>query len=315
MTLRPTITHRPLTGWRDVLAVRDFLGALYDETRTGRAWEIRRWEGRFWHDDPAAVARSLEAPSGDIRIWEEAGRIVAVAHPEGEGEAHLQTHPHHVELENEMLAWAEQVLSRRSGSARSLLTFALTDDWRRRDLLRSCGYELEPWHLVQRWRSLIDDVAEPSVAAGYHLRSLRSGDRADASGLVRVINAAFGHSFGPDALLSFEHSPSYRAELQIVAVADDGAIAAHAGVTLDVRNHLAIVEPVCTHPDHRRRGLASACMAEGLRRARSLGAVRATVGTGGDNPSNEVYARLGFTDVEVVEAWKKTWPGGSAGLE
>ncbi len=314
MTLRPSITHRPLSGWRDVLAIRDFLGALYGETRTGRAWEIRRWEGRFWHDDPAAVVRTLDAASGDTRIWEEAGRIVAVAHPEGVGEVHLQTRGHAASLENEMLAWAEQALSLRTDDAHSLVAFALADDWRRRDLLRNRGYELEPWYLVQRWKSLVDDVEEPSVPVGYHLRALRPGDRADASGLAHVINAAFGHSFGPAALLNFEHSPSYRAELQVVAVTDGGAIAAHAGVTLDVRNHLAIVEPVCTHPDHRRRGLAAACMAEGLRRARSLGAVRATVGTGHDNPSNQLYARLGFTDIEVVEAWRKTWPVRSVGL-
>ncbi|MDJ0792513.1 MAG: GNAT family N-acetyltransferase [Acidimicrobiia bacterium] len=307
MTMRTGITSRPLSGWSDVMRIHEFLAEIYAETRTGRAWEIRRWEGSFWHDDPDTVAQSLATSRADIRIWEEGGAIVAVAHPEGQGDVHLETHPRRADIEDEMLAWAEDALSRSDGGSRTLTAFALTDDRRRRALLATRGYRREPWHLVQRWRSLVDDAPSASVADGYRLRSLRPGDVEDASALAQVINAAFGHSFGPSALLNFERSPSYRHELQIVAQARDGTIAAHAGVTLDRRNLLAIVEPVCTHPDHRRRGLASACMAEGIRRARALGAMRATVSTGDDNPSNEVYARLGFAEVEVVEAWRKTW--------
>ena len=43
------------------------------------------------------------------------------------------------------------------------------------------------------------------------------------------------------------------------------------GVTYDEANRRGIFEPVVTHPDHRRRGLARALMLEGMRRARALG--------------------------------------------
>ncbi len=93
----------------------------------------------------------------------------------------------------------------------------------------------------------------------------------------------------------------------MIAVAPDGTVASHTGVTIDASTSLAIVEPVCTHPDHRRLGLATACMATGLIAAAERGATRATVGTGHDNASNHVYLELGFDEVEVVEAWSKTW--------
>ena len=305
------ITSRPFDGLDDVLAVREFLAANYGNPATSRTWEIRRWEGRFWHDDPEVMRQELASRRDDIRLWECEGEIVAVAHPEGTGDVHLQTQPSTVFLEAEMLAWAEGTLAVERNGARALLAFCFEDDEDRRRLLRGRGYQQEDWWLVQRWCSLEGTVPGADVADGYHLRSLRPGDRDDAQGLADVINAAFGHSFGPEALLNFEHSPSYRDELQIVAVDDEGTIAAHAGVTLDERNSLAIVEPVCTHPDHRRHGLASACMAEGVRRAQQLGATMATVDTGHDNPSNAVYEGLGFTSVRIVEPWRRTWPSDS----
>jgi hypothetical protein len=49
-----------------------------------------------------------------------------------------------------------------------------------------------------------------------------------------------------------------------VAEASDGSFAAHVGLTLDEVNGHGIVEPVCTGPDHQRRGLARALILDGL---------------------------------------------------
>ncbi len=302
-----TITSRPLHGIDDVMRVHTFLAEIYPETGPSRTWEIRRWEGFFWHDDPDVMAEHLAAPRNDIRLWEGVDGIIGVAHPEGHGDVHLETGESGVALEPAMLEWAERTLAIERDGAMTLLAFSLEGDDERARLLESRGYEREDWWTVQRSCSLDTEAPAPRVADGYDIRSLRAGNRDDATGLVEVINAAFGHAFGPEALLNFEQSPSYRSELQMIAVDVDGMIAAHAGVTLDEANTLAIVEPVCTHPDHRRHGLASACMAEGVRRARDLGATRATVDTGHDNPSNAVYEALGFTTVTIVEPWRKTW--------
>jgi GNAT superfamily N-acetyltransferase len=308
-----TITSRPLDGHDDVMAVHRFLADVRARTGTSRTWEVRRWEGRFWHDDPLALATEMSLPRRDIRLWTTPhGDIVAVAHPEGRGEVHLQVAPGHEDLEDEMLAWAEGALAiGGDNTTLRLIAFALDDDEDRIDLLRTRGYEPLGWGEVHLRRSLDTPIRMPSHRSGYDLRSIGAGDITDARHLADLINASFGHSFGPEALLNFEASPSFDASLQIVEVAGDGSFAAHAGVVIDRWNQLAIVEPVCTHPDHRRRGLATACMAEGLRRARERGAVRATVSTGWDNPSREVYASLGFDHVETIEAWAKTWRPGT----
>ena len=99
--------------------------------------------------------------------------------------------------------------------------------------------------------------------------------------------------------------PSFVADCQIVAVADDGTHAAHAGVSIDAHNGLAIVEPVCTHPDHRSRGLAMTLMREGMHRAAERGLTDLYVETGDMGPANRLYDAAGFTEVYRGNYWRK----------
>jgi N-acetylglutamate synthase-like GNAT family acetyltransferase len=79
-------------------------------------------------------------------------------------------------------------------------------------------------------------------------------------------------------------------------VAPDGGFAAYIGIPYDEPNRYGIFEPVCTHPDHQRKGLARALMAEGLLRLRALGAVDVTVDTGDMAAANAFYTAMGFTE-------------------
>ena len=97
--------------------------------------------------------------------------------------------------------------------------------------------------------------------------------------------------------------PGYRPDLDLAVIAPDGTFAAYATVWWEPVNRYIIFEPVGTHPDHRRRGLASAVMAEGLRRTAVLGAETAYVGSGAGKPSNVLYESLGFTEVIDYVRW------------
>lgn len=300
------VIDRPLRGEDDVMAIRAFLSKMYRRTGTGLNWEIRRWEGQFWHDD-VAIAHLPTSRLERVHLWQSrTGRILGAVTPEGGGDAHLQIDPNHRDLEPELLTWAEEHLAVGRGGGRHLTTYALAGDDMRGSLLRSRGYAVQPWGSVQRWRDLTRPLPWVNPKKKYTIRSVRAGDRNDLAALTQLINAAFGHDFAPDALARFEESPSYNPDLQMVAERG-GVIVSHVGVTIDEASQLAIVEPVCTHPSWSRKGLATAVMATGLERAVALGATRAVVGTGIDNPSNNVYSKLGFDDVEVVHTWQRTW--------
>ncbi len=142
------------------------------------------------------------------------------------------------------------------------------------------------------------------------LRVAVTQEAEDARRLAELLNASFGRTFhdAPEYLTFERCAPAWDPELHLVAELPDGTFAAHVGVTLEPVNGLAVVEPVCTHPDHRRHGLAESLIREGLERARRRGAVQACVDTGSGEGQNRLYGAAGFGEVHVAREWEWTAP-------
>jgi predicted N-acetyltransferase YhbS len=64
-------------------------------------------------------------------------------------------------------------------------------------------------------------------------------------------------------------------------------------------NRLAYMEPLCTVPEHRGKGLAAAALSMHVRRLRPLGA---RLMTGGGSP---FYARIGYNREIHWQHWEK----------
>jgi ribosomal protein S18 acetylase RimI-like enzyme len=86
----------------------------------------------------------------------------------------------------------------------------------------------------------------------------------------------------------------YRPELDNVVVAPDGSFAAFCLCWLDEENGVGELEPVGTHPDHRRKGLAEAVCRAGLASLHAAGADTAIVYPVGDSGAARLYESLGF---------------------
>ena len=71
--------------------------------------------------------------------------------------------------------------------------------------------------------------------------------------------------------------PHFCRDLSLVAVAPDGEYAACCGLWYHDLTDYAYVEPVCTVPSCRKKGLARALLSEALNRAEKLGAKKAYV--------------------------------------
>jgi GNAT superfamily N-acetyltransferase len=90
----------------------------------------------------------------------------------------------------------------------------------------------------------------------------------------------------------------YRADVDIVAVAPDGTLAAYTMGWYDERNRSGEFEPVGTLARYRRMGLARAVGVAVLRAFRDAGGETALVFARGDDGypvPRQVYAALGFT--------------------
>jgi len=99
-----------------------------------------------------------------------------------------------------------------------------------------------------------------------------------------------------------QRAPLYRRDLDLVAVAPGGDLAAFCTLLFDDVTRTAAFEPVGTHPAHQRRGLGKAIMAEGLRRVARLGATLSAVGSYSE-AAGALYASAGFGEYELSEPW------------
>ena len=93
---------------------------------------------------------------------------------------------------------------------------------------------------------------------------------------------------------------AYRGDLHVLVEAPDGTMASSTIMWLDKANKTVEFEPVGTHPDYRRLGLARAMMLHGMQLARAAGATHATVvcmGAPGHPKARGLYYGLGFREL------------------
>jgi ribosomal protein S18 acetylase RimI-like enzyme len=118
-------------------------------------------------------------------------------------------------------------------------------------------------------------------------------------------------AFAPSRMTSAKHravmgAATYRPEFDLVVVAPDESFAAFCIVWFDEVNRLGVFEPVGTHSAHRRRGLGTAILTEGMRRLHALGATTAFVASlATAEPANRLYDSVGLTVVDHCRGWTK----------
>jgi ribosomal protein S18 acetylase RimI-like enzyme len=91
-----------------------------------------------------------------------------------------------------------------------------------------------------------------------------------------------------------------------VIVSPDGQQVAASLVWIDPVNESAEIDPLGTHPDYRRRGLARAILRESFRRMQARGLRYAYIAANAANPvSNQLYASLQPVETYDGHSWVK----------
>jgi mycothiol synthase len=306
------LTMRSYRAEDDYWRIRAFLREvmLLNGVRE-KSWHVARLDYWRWH--VALNCQERKAIDDVVFLWETAdGQVAAVLNPEGRGDAHLQVHPHlrTPELEEEMLAVAEERLAADRDGQRVLTVWADDRDALRLEVLQRRGYSRGKW-VEHQWRRDLDTpVPEAPLPPGYTVRSL-----GDASELPARSWASW-RGFHPDEpdegyegwewYHNIQRCPLYRRDLDIVAVAPGGEIASFCTLWYDDVTRSAYIEPVATVPEHQRLGLARAAITEGLRRIRRMGATRAFVG-GYEPGPNALYASVLSPAHDRSQQWVKKW--------
>jgi len=306
---------RPYQNEEDFWAMRAFLREIFViNGYRERAWHVARLEYARWH----VCLNCARVTLHDVaHLWEADGMLVAFAMPDGgPEEVHINIHPAWKtrELEEEILAVAEEKLSIPTGNGRRfLVACAMEDDELRRQMLSEHGYKREGWVETQHHRDLTLPIADVPTPTGFTIRSLGDGlellERCYASGLgfhEGDIKIAVENRDDVTWYRNIQTAPLYRRDLDLVAVAPDGSIASFCTIWFDDVTRSAYFEPVATVPAHQHKGLSRALLTEGLKRLQKMGALHACVG-GFEPAPNALYESVMGHGSMQYQAWQKTW--------
>jgi mycothiol synthase len=295
----------------DYWRLRAFLREVFLlNERQESSWQTARLDYWRYFGNPNLEHYAL---SRAILFWEnEDAKIIGMVCPENRGHAHLQVHPvfRTAELETEMLANAEMCLAEHNPHTRkrTLTVWAHQDDPMRGQLLEARGYERGDWPEHQFGSTLNAPFHDSRLPPDYMMRALNA-DELPARALLswRVF-----HPGEPDSnyegwrwYRDIQRCPMYRRDLDLVALAPDGQMAAFITLWYDDVTRTGYFEPVGTSPHHQRRGLAAALMNEGMRRLKSMGGVHATV-AGYSEAAINLYGSVMQCEPRLYERWSKT---------
>jgi GNAT superfamily N-acetyltransferase len=303
---------RPYQTEEDYWYIREFLreASMYN-IRHDFSWPLLRWDYWRWHVNENIFQMKLEDV---ITLWELDGQIVAMVNPDHPGEAFFQVHPafqDQVSMSELLDAAEEKIPNVNDNGKQELIVWVNATDDLTKGLFTERGYirSKSPAEHMRR-RFLSDPVPDSIIPGGYSVRAL--GDETELPARSWLSWKAF-HPDEPDEKYkgwewyrNIQRVPLYRRDLDIVAVAEDGELAAFCTVWLDDVTRTAVFEPVGTHPNHQKRGIGKAVMCEGLRRAQQLGATLATVSSY-NKAAHALYESMGFTEFDLLEPWIKEW--------
>jgi mycothiol synthase len=274
-------------------------------------WQVARLDYWRYFGNPHIEQYAL---SDVICVWEDDnGEIAAFFVPENRGEVHLQMHPDFrtQALEAEMILTAEEHVAEYDVSGQRRLTvWAHQYDDCLKEVLQRLGYQLGDWPEHQFRQSLTRKIRTVYPPSGYSIRSLGGMSELPARSWLswRVFHPdETDENYGGwEWYLSVQSCPLYRQELDLVAAASDGELAAFCTVWYDKLTRMGYFEPVGTSPEHRRRGLGKAILTEGLWRLQHLGASYVTV-AGYTEPALSLYKAVMLPGEILYERWHKTF--------
>jgi ribosomal protein S18 acetylase RimI-like enzyme len=248
------------------------------------------------------IACHLE-PAQHIRLWHDRGQLVGYALLGEDPAFDFQVLPDYEwrGMEEQAIAWADgriaelrkQDLERWGGHC---VSGARQDNPQRIAFLERHGFRLGgDFSEVNMIRSLADPIPEVGIPAGCQVRSMGGADDIpDRAAAQREVWQPWTvGDVSDDDYAYFMRLPGYDRDLDVIAVAPDGVIAAYVNGWIDPRNRIGDFGPVGARPAYRRQGLTRLVLVECMRRMQAQGMDRVCVSTN-NTPAIRLYESVGF---------------------
>ncbi|MDF5721305.1 MAG: GNAT family N-acetyltransferase [Rhizonema sp. PD37] len=316
------LTIRSYKGETDLQAISDLLNACEAVDKLNKGASVSELQEAS-NDISIDKAR-------DIRLWEDANcKLIGI------GYLSLSTsdetinalllccvHPNarSGNLERQIVAWAEQrmreVQQERDVSVKLHIS-ARDDKVGLIALLESNGFKSESYVLIMR-RSLKEPIPEPQLPASFTLRQVRS--QQDAEAWVEFYHRSFidnssYYNLTVEHFHNLRSPPTYRPELDLVAIAPDGTFAACCDCSINPesnkrnRHSEGWIDKLGTRRGFRRIGLGRAMLLFGMRQLQAAGMDIAKLAVDFDNPNGalQLYESVGFHKLYTLISYVKDW--------
>ena len=282
--------HRKYSGYeKDYFDMRNLLIESYGKYEKPLNWLIGRLDNwRF----AAFTARIRTEPyfyQRNAHLWrnDDGGLIGFFISENGKEYFELQVHPDYRFIEEDMLQW---VFDDWSKGKNEIVTNIYVHDTSRAKLLEKFSF---------------DCLGVVGVDYRYHLENYV--DNVDIEGNFRI--ASFSESYDVESRSESERltvgrdtldrewfetktiAPGYSSDWDLAVVSPDGQVAAFCVAWLDEENSVAEIDPVGTHPDYRKKGLAKALLTSCFVRLNRHGIKKAQI-QGFSEPAKNLYSSL-----------------------
>lgn len=270
------ITFRQFSILGDCGKIYQFMSNIYErDWRNGAAapfFEYAYSSFAYWMD----ISFSYKN-----RIWEDNGEIVLFCFYENPvTDIYFSLKPGYEELAPEMVTYADQYMPKKNGENQLILFGGPT-------ALINAAEELG-YHRVYEFYDMqfdFEDVLDYLLPVGFHFVEPEDYDVDKISKCCwkgfdhEETEGVWDHQYEQDNYQKLA-APHATPELDVIIADEQGEYACFAGMWWVPQNKLAYMEPLCTIPEYRGRGLAAAALSEMLRRTKKLGATHMT---GGNN--------------------------------
>jgi len=288
----PRLQRRAFVYERDVPRLQRFLARMRQQVAQAAYFQFGDLLWRIHY--PA----NQFSPSTDLPIWEDADSHILgfgfFLQVQDNPEFYMDPALYGSRLGDEMIAWAVD-LARAQGKP-AIETSCIARDERKAAFLSDYGFTRIGDPMLFQERRLDVPIPNITIPEAYTVAPLR----VEACELSVTGNSPFPGA----AYLAMRQAPGYRPDLDVKAYHGD-TIAAGCICWFDEVDGCGELEPVGTHPAHRRRGLAAACITQALRALRKHGAAKAYVRPSKANSAAvALYEKVGFRTVDEDLGWR-----------
>lgn len=266
------------------------------------------------HDLPA-LRRLIERADGEVtlteleesmqisgvrrrtRLWQEGDRLTGFAWVDDYNNLRFGMEPGCAspEMEDEMVEWGVACMREKSaGLDATLDACSESGDVAQIAMLERHGFRRAEVRTLRYARPLLEPIVEQPLPGGFSLRFARGEEEVEV--LVELHRAAFGtQNMTVEVRLAIMRTAGYARELDLLAVAPDGELAAFCICSLE-SPETGWTDPLGVRPRYQRLGLGGAIVSAGLAALQARGAREARLGTSSENlPMQRLAESLGFT--------------------